>query len=239
MSTRAALGLSLFLTFTLIRPAVSADTLTVKTLADRIAANPTGEPAAALAEDIRTWFGKDRSGANNVVRGANPKVEGLATAWAIEAPGATTAAVKKGDGQSFPLTRIGDTPIFAAVSTLANGEGFRWSYLTDGTKPGRSNTIEVYTDQPELAEQPGVPKGEADEATPVGEQDLPWNAARLVGLCPGAVQGRPTRVRHGVSGWRRVHERRADGLRQSDRQGRNAGLRCGFHQSRSGPQPQH
>ncbi len=166
MSTRAAMGISLFLSFTLARPVVAGETLTMQTLADRIAAKPTGETAAALAEDIRTWFGKDRSGTSNLVRGANPKVEGLVTAWAIEAPGATTAAVKKGDGESFSLTRIGDTPVFAVTATLANGEGFRWSYLTDGTKPGRSDRIEVYTDQPELAEQPGVPKGKLTKQPP-------------------------------------------------------------------------
>jgi len=166
MRTRALLGISLFLTFTLARSAAGDDKLSIMTLSDRVAAKPTSDAAVALAEDIRAWFGKDRSGTNNVLRGANPKVERLMTAWAIEAPGATTAVVKKGDGKSLSLTRIGETPIFVATVAFPSGEAFRWSYVTDDAKVGRSGPIEVYIDQPELAEQPGVPKGKLTKQKP-------------------------------------------------------------------------
>jgi len=159
MSTRSALGLSLLLTFTLAHPAGADDKLSMQALGARLAARPTGENAEALAEDIRAWFGKDRAGRNNVITGANPRVEGLETAWAIEAPGAKTAAVVTSDAKILPLTRVGDTPIFAATFPFAQGSAFRWSYSNDGTQVGRKGQIEVYTDQPELAGKPGVPKG--------------------------------------------------------------------------------
>jgi len=111
MSTRAALGLSLLLTFTLAHPAGAADKLSMQTLGARLAARPTGENAEALAEDVRAWFGKDRAGKNNVTNGANPKVEELETAWAIEAPGAKTAAVVTSDGKTLKVAnpdKIGD-----------------------------------------------------------------------------------------------------------------------------------
>ena len=93
MSLPTPIGLSLLVTMALAHPAGAADKLSMKTLGARLAAKPTGEEARALAEDIRAWFGKDRSGRDNVINGANPKVEGLETAWAIEAPGAKKAAV--------------------------------------------------------------------------------------------------------------------------------------------------
>ncbi|MFI5454502.1 MAG: alpha/beta hydrolase [Isosphaerales bacterium] len=166
MCMRAALGLSLLLTFNLAHPAGAADKLSMQALSARLAAKPTGENAEALAEDIRAWFGKDRTGKNNVVSGANPRVEGLETAWAIEAPGAKTAAVVTSDGKTLPLTRIGDTPIFAATVPFAHGSAFRWSYSSDGTQVARKGQVEVYTDQPELAEKPGVPKGKLTRQNP-------------------------------------------------------------------------
>ncbi len=84
MSTRAALGVSLLLTFMPADPAGAADKPWVQTLGTRLAAGPAGEEAEALAKDVRAWFGKDRNGRNNVVNGANPHVEGLETAWATD-----------------------------------------------------------------------------------------------------------------------------------------------------------
>ena len=73
----------------------------MQTMSARIAARPAGEAAKTLAEDIRTWFGKDRAGKNNVIDGANPKVEGLETAWAIEAPAAKLVAVAASEGFGY------------------------------------------------------------------------------------------------------------------------------------------
>src|SRR4051812_26655767 len=114
MTSRIATGFSLLVTLLLAHPAWAADKMTVHSMGARIAANPTGDEARALAEEIRTWFGKDRAGRPNVNGGANPKVEGLETAWAIEAPGAGNAAVVTSEKKTIPLIRVGDTPMFAA-----------------------------------------------------------------------------------------------------------------------------
>ena len=99
MSTLTGLGLLLLATFTPTQPAGAAGKLSIPTLNARLAARPMGADAQALAEEIHAWFGKDRAGRDNVTSGANPKVEGLETAWAIEAPGAKTAAVVTGRRQ--------------------------------------------------------------------------------------------------------------------------------------------
>jgi enterochelin esterase family protein len=166
MSNRAALWLSLALASSAAVPVLAAEELSMATLTARIAAKPTGDAAAVLADDVRAWFGKDRFGANNVLRGANPRVEGVMTAWAIEAPDAKVAAVRKDDNTVLPLTRIGETPIFAATVALASRDAFRWTYLSDGDKAGRTGQVEVYADQPELAAQPGVPNGKLTKQTP-------------------------------------------------------------------------
>jgi enterochelin esterase-like enzyme len=173
MSTRIGLGLLLLATSTLAPPAGAADKLSIPALSARLAAKPAGEDAQALAEDVRAWFGKDRTGKNNVIGGANPKVEGLETAWAIEAPEAKAAAVVTSDGKSLPLTRIGDTPIFAATYPFAHGSALRWKYIADGTRMLKQGQVEAYTDQPELAEKPGVPKGKLTHQKPWESQVFP------------------------------------------------------------------
>jgi enterochelin esterase-like enzyme len=166
MITRTPLLISVLATLALAHPALGADKLSTQTLAARIAAKPTGADAEALAQEIRAWFGKDRAGKNNVLDGANPKVEQLETAWAIEAPEARSAAVATSDRKLLPLTQIGDTPIFAAVIPMAHGAAFRWSYETDGSRAHKNGQVEAYTDQPDLAEKPGVPKGKLTHQQP-------------------------------------------------------------------------
>ncbi len=159
MSMRMVQGLSFLLILTLASQAGAADKLSTRLLKDRLSARPTGEDAKVLAEDIRTWFGKDRAGKNNVINGAAPKVEELETAWGIEAPEARTAAIVTSDGKTLPLAQVGDTPVFAAVHELASGTALRWSYVINGNGVLKKGQVEVYTDQPELAEKAGVPKG--------------------------------------------------------------------------------
>jgi enterochelin esterase-like enzyme len=159
-------GVSILVTLTLVHPAGAAGELSTRVLAERLAAGPTGENAAVLARDLRAWFGKDRSGQDNVRNGANPRVERLETAWAIEAPGAKTAAIVASDGKVLPLARVGETPLFAATHRFPDGTAFRWSYVLDGSQVRRRGQVEVYDDQPELSERPGVPKGKLTHQTP-------------------------------------------------------------------------
>jgi enterochelin esterase-like enzyme len=118
------------------------------------------------SKDVRAWFGKDRNGRNNVIDGANPHVEGLDTAWAIEAPNAKTAAVVTSDRKKVSLVRIGNSALFAATFPVAAGAAFRWMYVTDDTREEKKGQIEVYLDQPELTENAGVPKGKLTHQEP-------------------------------------------------------------------------
>jgi enterochelin esterase-like enzyme len=166
MSRLTSLGLSLLVIGILAHPSCAADKLSTRMLEARLAEKPTGEKATALAEDIKAWFGNDRSGRSNLINGANPKVEGLDTAWAIEAPGAQKVAIVTTDGKTIPMTQVGDTPVFAATIPMAEGSASRWGYLIDGSRRGGTGQLETYTDQPELAEKPDVPKGKLTKQPP-------------------------------------------------------------------------
>jgi enterochelin esterase-like enzyme len=183
MTPHVAAPLALLATWALSSPAAADDKLSVATLSARLAEKPAGDQAGALADLVRAWFGKDGGGNPNVNNGSPPKIEGLETAWAIEAPGAKTAAVVVSDDKILPLVRLGDTPVFAGTFRFDNGTAFRWSYVRDpknNIEPGtdsvrpfvpwwsyvsqharaeRKGQLEVYIDPPELSPQPGVPKG--------------------------------------------------------------------------------
>lgn len=174
MRRRIARVLPLFVLFVAATTAAPADDkLTVQSLESRLAAHPAGDDARALAEQVRAWFGKDRSGRPNVASGANPKVEGLDTAWAIEAPGAKSAAVVTSDGKTIPLVAIGATSVFAGTLAMSNGAAFRWTYVVDGKTNRRSGQVEAYVDAPELSEQPGVPKGKVTKREPFESKIYP------------------------------------------------------------------
>src|SRR5262249_49909185 len=137
----------------------AAEPLTVEILKTRLASHPTGDAARALADDVRAWFGKDRTGRLNVLGGGNPKGDGLNSAWAIEAEQATAAAVKTADGNTIALARIGDTPIFAATAAFPEGTGLRWSYVINDGQAQKRGDVEFYADPPELRANPDVPRG--------------------------------------------------------------------------------
>src|SRR5262249_9733078 len=70
-------GFSILVTLTLLHPAGAADILSTRALADRLAARPTGENAAELAQDSRTGCVRGRSGQGNVYEGAGVKPRGF------------------------------------------------------------------------------------------------------------------------------------------------------------------
>jgi hypothetical protein len=173
MRTSVALGFSLALVASAAASAVAAEKLSVATLASRLAAEPKGAEAVALAGEVRAWFGKDRTGKDNVALGANPKVEGLDTAWAIDAPDAQTIAVVTSDGKSTRLARIGDTSMFAATFALAPGSGLRWKYVKNQGGQGRQGQVEAYVMPPEFTENPAVPKGKLTKQAPWESEIFP------------------------------------------------------------------
>ena len=131
--------------------------LTPKSLESALQKDSKGAAAEKLAANIRTLYGADA-----LKKGPNVKVEGLTTAWAIEAPGAKSVKIIIDDGRpnqaDQDLIRVGKTDVYAIAYTLPEGTGFRWTYDVDGKRFGGGN-LEVHTYHPDCAEQPGVPKG--------------------------------------------------------------------------------
>lgn len=131
--------------------------LTPKLLQSSLAAKPAGAEADKLAEQIRAWFGKEE-----LLKGAAPKIDDLTVAWAIEAPNAKAAPRIISSDAKFilPLTRLGNSDVYAAVAEFPWGTGFRWQYEIGEQKLTAGNgQFEVYTTPPEAKKQPGVPEG--------------------------------------------------------------------------------
>ena len=105
MRSRIATGFSLLVIVSLAHPAGAADGMSVKSLRARLAANPTGEEARALAEDIRTWFGKDRAGRPNVDGGANPEGRGPGDRLGHRGPGREVGRDRHRRRQDHPADR--------------------------------------------------------------------------------------------------------------------------------------
>ena len=113
-----------------------------------------GADADKLAAAIRSWIGAD-----NLKKGSNAKVDGLTTAWAIEAPGAKSVKIALNHGKvDQDLIRIGTTDVYALAMTLADTTAFQWTYDVDSKQFGGGN-LEVYTRQADDYPNPNVPKG--------------------------------------------------------------------------------
>ena len=133
--------------------------LTPKALDAALAAHPAGAAAETLAGEIRTYFG----GAEAVTKGAAAKIDELAVAWAIDAPvpppnGGTVRVVADVGGFVLPLTRVGETTLYAGVATLAHGTAMSWHYEVGDRRAG-GGQLEAYETHPDSREHPGVPKG--------------------------------------------------------------------------------
>jgi enterochelin esterase family protein len=147
--------------------------LTPGAMAAALAAGPQGADAERLAARIRTTFGGEA-----LTRGAAPRIDELAVAWAVEVPAAAANArpprvVADGGGFSLPLTRVGATNVYAAVATLSHGTAFTWHYEAGDRRVG-GGQVEVYATHPDSREQPGVPKGTV-------RQMPPWKSAVFAG----------------------------------------------------------
>ena len=185
MFTRVALGLSLLVSFGMPNRATAADKVTMQTLSARLAEKPTGEAAKALADDVRAWFGKDRSGKNNVPPAPTRRSKALHAAWAIEAPQARAVDLKLGDETTLPLTRIGDTPVFAGVFMFKEGAAFRWAYETDGKHVGPRRRISSFTLMPPSSPRcPACPKASCCRKNCGKARSIPAPRGRGGSTCP-------------------------------------------------------
>lgn len=141
----------------LIAPLHAQEPLTPKSVQTTLANKPEGEAATQLATRLRGWFGAD-----NLKKGANPKVDQLDVVWAIEAPGAqTVSVVSTTNDWHLPLAKLGGSDLWTAATTLPEGAGMRWNYEVDGKAVG-GNFLEVYK-TPVEATDLGAPKGKVTE----------------------------------------------------------------------------
>src|SRR5262245_38980569 len=149
MTSWFVLVLSLFFSTTQDAP------LTPKLLSAAIVATPRGAEAEKLAARIRVYFDKE-----DLLKGARPKIDELAVAWAIEAPNAAAAPrVVSTDGKlSLPLSRIGSTDLYCAVTEFSSGSAIRWRYQIGDQKLAEGN-LEVYTSHSDSHKKPGIPEG--------------------------------------------------------------------------------
>ncbi|PYV35385.1 MAG: hypothetical protein DMG09_19815, partial [Acidobacteria bacterium] len=134
------IALSLGLIFAGVSMTYQEEALTPKALSAALAAAPAGGEAEKLAERIRAAFGKE-----NLLKGAPPRIEDQAVAWAIEAPGAAGAPKVVSEDGTFgtTLARIGNTPVFATVTTFDYDTVMRVFYEIDGKRLGPVN-LELY-----------------------------------------------------------------------------------------------
>jgi enterochelin esterase-like enzyme len=163
-STPSRMFIFLVLAIQAAAPAPGAEPLTPQALRVRLAIDTKEDAAARLAEEVRRWFGPA-----GLARGADPKVDGLDVAWAIEAAGTKAAPRVVSDDGAFQwtLNRVGQTDLYAAAVTLADGSALRWAYEVDGRRVGQppspgargARQLEVYSVHPDNVERPDVPKG--------------------------------------------------------------------------------
>jgi enterochelin esterase family protein len=140
--------------------------LTPKTLQAALAARPSGADAERLAGQIRTYFG----GPEALAKGAPPKIDELTVAWAIEsgpppANGAPVRVVADVGGFILPLSRVGETTLYAGVASLAHGTAMSWHYEVGDRRAG-GGQLEAYETHPDSRERAGVPKGALKQMAP-------------------------------------------------------------------------
>lgn len=118
---------------------------------------------------LRAWFGNP----DRLRNGADAKIDDLAVAWAIDAPGAKQAEVVSQEQVPwrFKLKRIGKDGLFVGVAHLEETRAFVWRYEVDGKPVGEARQIEVYTMPPESKPDPSIPAGKL-EALPKIESKI-------------------------------------------------------------------
>lgn len=118
------------------------------------------EVAAALRVSSPAAAGLVRQAvpANRLAGGIPPVQDGLQALFAIESD-AEAIAVQLGSDRVLPLAKL-DGRLFAAVATLAHGDGFRAVYLADGNPLPGGHNVEAYAPNPNLRPAPADRAGE-------------------------------------------------------------------------------
>lgn len=124
--------------------------------------SPTGEAANALASRIRATFGADALKA-----GPPARIEGVLAMWAVETREQNPRVQHVGNIRSWPLTRIGDTDVWAGVGYVPNFSVVAYQYEAGGKRfGGGSAQVEHYPPHPDNLEKPGVPRGTLKQMPP-------------------------------------------------------------------------
>jgi len=120
-----------------------------------LTAPPTGEAAAALANRLRATFG-----AESLKNGPPARLEGVLAMWAVETREPAPRVQHVGNIRSWPLTRIGETDVWAGVGYVPNFAVVAYQYDAGGKRfGGGSVQVEHYATHPDNVERAGVPKG--------------------------------------------------------------------------------
>lgn len=149
--------------------AARAADLTPAGLIARLKTPPAGADADALAADLRAWFG----GAEKLAAGPNPKVDGTAVAWAVEAAGAKSPPALVSEDGVFhaDLAKVGTTDVYALAVAMPDGFATRWAFEVEGKRlphPAPRNgggnnppfaQLEVYGESAESRPDPDAPRG--------------------------------------------------------------------------------
>jgi enterochelin esterase-like enzyme len=119
-----------------------------------LATRPAGAEADKLADKIRRWFGADG------IKNGTVKLDGQEVAFAVDAgPEAKSVVAQSVDNFLHQkLDPVGQTGVWAAVTTLSDGVAARFDYNIDGRRVGLFD-VETYTPHPDALAQPGVPRG--------------------------------------------------------------------------------
>lgn len=152
-----------------VQPGAQSGTdLNPKTLAAALSAKPAGPDAERLAERVRAYFG----GRDALIKGGPARIDELLVAWAIELPSALPpnsapprVSADIGNGFNVALAQIGETGVYAGVTSLSNGTALTWHYEIGDRRAG-GGQLEVYETDPDSREQPGVPKGTTKQMPP-------------------------------------------------------------------------
>lgn len=120
-----------------------------------LASPPSGEAAVTLANRLRATFG-----AENLRNGPPAKLEGVLAMWALETKERDPRVQLVGNIRSWPLTRIGETDVWASAGAVTNFAVVAYQYDAGGKRfGGGSAQVEHFAPHPDNQERAGVPKG--------------------------------------------------------------------------------
>ncbi len=135
--------------------------LTPRKVYDLMQSKMADADAEKLAGQLRSWFGKDNQGRDNLAEGRGARSEDLYVIWAVEST--AVPRIKSQDGTfTLPMKKLGATNVYAAAAYLPSGTAIPWQFDADGKRWG-GGQVEVWAPHRDAVEQAGVPKGKVTQ----------------------------------------------------------------------------